>query len=860
MKILLNILGFQYADSLIRVGKIDFGDTSVSPGPYDISSYISSKGFGAFSQWHLGQDEDIADNNTREKWQFCFTNDFYLVSRALIVKAQEAAQAAGNTDIETKCAELLAAIDVKQMSVMLAGAITAPALKSAATAAEKGWQWDVTVVQAGVTLTNPEFYIPVEALAASVDIFDGAKVYANSIADKAGHKSNRNEKVPGDVVAVLSKPYVEGDQLRALMTILPSAQWLRDNLLTLDGMSKVDAVYQLSVDSSVDAKRSFVASLNKTLPVVNRIVKSDVDIVGEAAAGGKINRLVASKDQKQSPSNNNPKGTTTMRQKLLSLLFFFPALLAGKTTEDWNKVEENGLYSHLLQAGKGFLPSSLPDGMTEQAVDRLCASYRENAQKILAAKMENGVLSLQAAKADPVTPVTGNKDVDDLKASLEQMKNTLNAQQKDQCANLLLSATDRLPVPLRDSIRKKFKDKIFTVAELQASIDEGKELIAPFMGPKVNNLGMDIKLGMEQGEKVQLALEGFFLTSNQRIKPMQMGSDEAKVLSGQTPFRSIKEAYAVITGDTDITGIAPKELRASLVTADWTNMISTAINKAMTRDYPLLNLETWRAIADVVPLKDFKQQQRLRYGGYGNLPTVAERGNYLPLTSPTDEKATYSPAKRGGTEDVTREMIKNDDVSAIQRIPTRMARAAAQTLHEFVYDFIRPAVNPTIYDGLALYHATHGNTGTAALDSTGLQAARLRMKKYAMKDNSKRLGIRAGFLIVPSDLEKTAYDLLTPAFNKNNTVPEFLQQIGVVPIVVDYWTDVTDWVLAAKREDVVGLEIGFIDGQETPQIFVSDIPNAGSFFTNDVMTMKIRHEYGGAIIDWRAFDGEIVAG
>jgi len=206
-------------------------------------------------------------------------------------------------------------------------------------------------------------------------------------------------------------------------------------------------------------------------------------------------------------------------------------------------------------------------------------------------------------------------------------------------------------------------------------------------------------------------------------------------------------------------------------------------------------------------------------------------------------------------------MILNDDVGSIQKIPTRMARAAAQTLHEFVYDFLRPGVNPTIYDNVALYHSDHSNTGTAALaaDGVAFAAARLRMKKQTMLSNSKRLGIRAGYLLTPSDLEVIAYGLLTPAFNKSNTVPEFLQQIGVTPIVVDYWTDATDWALAARKEDIVGLELGFINGQETPEIFVSDMPNVGSPFTNDVNTFKIRHEYGGAVTDFRAFDGSVVA-
>lgn len=864
MKRVLHIPGFNYAEALIRAGKIDFGDRVTTTSEWEMNNHISTKGYGSFSQWHLGSDEDIADNNTRSKWSYCFTSDFYNVNRALLVQILESSTGLGDaeTDIASKVSELIAAIDVKQMSVQFgAVSITAP------TAADKkGWKWNVTIIRAGETLTNPPMYVPVTALHASVDVFEGAKVYANSVADRAGHKSNRNEKVPSDVIAVLSKPYVDGEELKATMSILPSGQWLRDNLIALNEDNMIDTVYQLSVDSSVDAKRALVASLNKTLPVVNRIVRADVDIVGEAAAGGRINRLAASK-QSHEHNHNNQKGTTTMRQKLLSLLFFFPALLAGKTADEWMKVEENQMYSHLLQAGKGFLPSSLPDGMTDQAVDTLVASYRENAARIVDAKFENGVLSLQAAKADPPPAPAVNPPVDknilSLQAALDEQKKVTDNLMKEQCASLLASRVATLPVPLKEAITKKFSGKVFSVGELESAISDGRELIAPFMGG-VNDHGLGIRAGMDSFDKLQAGMDMFFLASNQGLNPMKPGTDEYKqAANGISPFRSLREFYIVATGDTNVTGRQDRNMRltASLESSDWADIISTAMNKRLVRDYLALNLETWRAW---VTLRDgvtnFKQQEAVRYGGYSNLPTVAEGGAYTGLTSPDDEKAYWSPSKKGGTEDITREMIMNDDVSALQRIPTRMARAAAQTLHEFIYDFIRPSVNPTIYDSVALYHASHGNTATAALDATALKAARLRMKKQTMLSSGKRLGIRAGFLIVPSDLEVTAYGLLTPAFDKSNGVPEFLQQIGLTPIVVDYWTDPTDWVLAARKEDTEMVEIGFVNGQETPQTFISDLPNVGSMFTNDKITYKIRHEYGGAIVDYRGLDGNIVAG
>lgn len=108
-----------------------------------------------------------------------------------------------------------------------------------------------------------------------------------------------------------------------------------------------------------------------------------------------------------------------------------------------------------------------------------------------------------------------------------------------------------------------------------------------------------------------------------------------------------------------------------------------------------VDFDGWRQVVNVVPLSDFRMQHRTRWGGYGDLPSVAEGADYQPLTSPTDEEATYKAGKKGGTEDVTLEMIKNDDVGAIRRIPTKLSRAAKRTLAKFVFDFFRPMRSST---------------------------------------------------------------------------------------------------------------------------------------------------------------------
>lgn len=415
-------------------------------------------------------------------------------------------------------------------------------------------------------------------------------------------------------------------------------------------------------------------------------------------------------------------------------------------------------------------------------------------------------------------------------------------------------AESNLPEHAKDRVRAMFADRDrFTEANVDDAIKGEREYLAKFTesGKPAGVGDIRIEAGETRAEKVEQMLEAFF--------------DPAHKEHGKV--RSFKECYIAITGDKRVSGrmedcdraLLRESLgaafRESLDTTAFSNVLGNTLNRRLVAEYNgAVDYDGWRRISNVVPVGDFRTQERVRFGGYGDLPAVAQGAGYAALTSPTDEKATYAVTKRGGTEDITLEMIKNDDVGSIQRIPMKLGRAAKRTLAKFVFDFIKD--NPTVYDTVALFHATHGNLGSAALDATSLAARRLAMLKQAEKDSADRLGIGPKSLLVPVDLQSTAVDLFK--LNTNNE-KNFVQSLTLDIIPVWYWTDATDWALAADPRDIPGLEVGFLDGNEEPELFVQDNPTVGSMFSNDKLTYKIRHIYNGAITDYRAFDKSVVA-
>ena len=400
-------------------------------------------------------------------------------------------------------------------------------------------------------------------------------------------------------------------------------------------------------------------------------------------------------------------------------------------------------------------------------------------------------------------------------------------------------AASSLPEMAKTRLKKQFEALAdFKESDVENAIKDELDYLAKFTEATVSDLGTGrAAVTKDNGEKAAERLDAFFDETHK---------DHKQALS-------FKEAYIELTGDGKVSGRV-ENFTEALTSASFGNVLGDAITRRMVKEYNNRTaLDAWRKFANIVPVADFREQKRVRMGGYGDLPTVNEAAAYTAVTSPTDDVAKYSAAKRGGLEKITLEMIKNDDVGAIRQIPVKLARAAKRTLSKFAFNLI--VSNPTLGDTKTLFHADHGNLGTEALTAASFTARRLAMMKQTEAGSNEVLSIPPAFLLVPPELEESAYNLFVR--NTNND-PQYVQTVK--PEIVPIWfaTDADDWYLAADPADITGLEIGFLDGNEEPELFIQDNPTAGSVFTNDQITYKIRHIYGGAIIDYRAFQGSIV--
>lgn len=353
-------------------------------------------------------------------------------------------------------------------------------------------------------------------------------------------------------------------------------------------------------------------------------------------------------------------------------------------------------------------------------------------------------------------------------------------------------------------------------------------------------------------------------------------------IDGVRGFRSLKEAYARITGhyDDPIAGDFSRKILAesvgcfasveearrlteSISSGTWSSALGDSITRRAIAEYNVAPLQDWRPIVNVVPLNDFRTQRLDRVGGYDVLTAVSERGTYPALTSPSDEEATYSPSKYGGTEDLSWETIRNDDMRLVQRIPRNLGRAAGLTLYRAIFVTTLAGNATCSYDSTALFAAGHSNTTAVALGEAGIGTLRnLMVTQTRSGETSGFIGAIPKFLIVPSELFVTAFKLTQSGSSvaggeaASNAwgagdIPNPWK--GLIPIECPLLTDANDWFLVADPRSVPTIEVGFLDGQEEPQILVQDQPTLGSVFTADVITYRVRHVWGLVIEDHRGF-------
>lgn len=282
---------------------------------------------------------------------------------------------------------------------------------------------------------------------------------------------------------------------------------------------------------------------------------------------------------------------------------------------------------------------------------------------------------------------------------------------------------------------------------------------------------------------------------------------------------------------------------------DFTGILENIAGKSLLMGYDEQE-ETWRMIARVGSVPDFKQNSRPGLSSFDDLPIVPENSEYT-IGSLGDRVEKLTLETRGKLLRLSRQAITNDDQGAFTNIPRLMGRAAQRAIGDMVYSVLTTNANLG-QDGLALFVAGHSNIQSPGAAPTVVQVNAMKVLMAKQKDSAAAvngLNISMTRVVVPKALEYTARTLQiagTDPASSNASVPNIHQ--GTFETVADVRLDAASaiiWYGMADPNRYDTIEVAFLDGQETPFLESHD------GWTIDGVEFKVRLDAVAKALDFR---------
>jgi hypothetical protein len=700
-----------------------------------------------------------------------------------------------------------------------------------------GLVWEVVIIAPGLGLGSPRFYWGEEVLQAAVadKIFDGVDINAYELTtDFFSHLRIPDMGLLEDVKRFLSSRKVgwiertwwEPEGIKALIKFLPDQAWLPRTIQ--HGIEQGNQnVLGLSIDARIRGFNVMVDS--QPVCLATQIVSaSSVDVVTHPAAGGKFIRAVAGLMRQENVMN---------RAKLLAMINKQrPDLLAGI---DQATITDEAILQLAQQA------------MTPKPAAQDQAGAGQQAQQ---------GLTLEQVK----TLVADETKVVEQRAACGRMLDvTLGASQ--------------LPEPTQTRIRERFTGSIFDQAALDTAVKGEKEYLAQMGGMPAFNLGDQgrAQVGLSTAGKIGAAVDlmfGITPQANTDLSALRTLYHEptfearaAQDYDGVPRLTGLRELYVLLTGDGDISGRFNRDglsadLRAAqdITSATFSFALGNTMSRRLVMDYRATDFQEGLLITTRKPVVNFKQQEAVNVGYFGDLDTVdPETGDYEEITGVTDEEATYTIGQKGNILTVTRKLIMNDDLSVLPRLVSRLGRSARRTHAKYVWGLW--INNTNCSDGTAWFTAGHGNLGSAALSFATALTGYLALAKMTEMDSGERIGLLDGgvkpVLVYPVDLMATAEKIINDDdyYSSNDLTTKTRNPLKgkITGAQLSLLTDANNWGLLLPPTEADMIEMGYINGRQDPEMFLADSPQSEQVFVADKTRYKVRHEYAGTVIDFR---------
>ena len=346
----------------------------------------------------------------------------------------------------------------------------------------------------------------------------------------------------------------------------------------------------------------------------------------------------------------------------------------------------------------------------------------------------------------------------------------------------------------------------------------------------------NIQMGEQEEDKYRDAMsDAILLRGGVQLENVAPGAQDLRGMR----VRSMIEEVLAREGVTNVHRMGEEELlRAALTgTSSLPGILSAAANKSMAKGYQAAQT-TFEQFTTVGSNTDFKEATRYRLSEAGSLLEIKENGEFVQ-DELTEGSAKTKVLTYGRAFSFTRQMIVNDDLSALTRIPSLYAAQAKRGINRLVYKALAEA-KFTAKDG------NLADTG-ATLSLATIDEARQAMRKQKNLRGEEFLNITPKYLIVPTKSEFLARQLLTSTSDPNATHYGVTNPLmGSLQIITDAELDALDtdaYYFLADQMLMDTIEVTYLNGNQRPVI------DSQVAFDTLGIRYRIYMDYGVTVVD-----------
>ena len=374
------------------------------------------------------------------------------------------------------------------------------------------------------------------------------------------------------------------------------------------------------------------------------------------------------------------------------------------------------------------------------------------------------------------------------------------------------------------------------------SVDEARAMVMDQL--RARNKGVSVTMGEAESDKFRAAAQDAVLMA--AGLPVTEPAPGANELRGYSLIELARDSLRRECDTKANFGDNMEMARAAVnSTSTFPAIMSNLANKSVMVGFNEAET-TFQIWAGKGSNRDFKEAARVALSEAGNLELVPEGGQFqqdvFKEASARTKVATY-----GKIFSLTRQAIINDDLGLFSKIATKYGSAAKRLVNKMVYAQLTGDVK--MQDNVALFDDKHGNVAKTgeALSVKAIAKAITAMRRQKGIQGTANLNITPKYLVVPPELEVTAYQIVNSTAAVDGTNSGVINPYkGRFVIVADAeLTDPDAWYLVADASQHDTIEVTYLNGVETPRL------ETRQGFDVDGIEYKVAFDCGVSALDFR---------